>query len=389
VAWQQPKTTWGQAGQTVPGVADFNRIEENIRIVGEYDRAPGYGTATGTNAKTITLSPAPSSYYEGMCFAFRNEVQNTGPVTINVNGLGAKSIKKPNGNDLAPGNLKAGSVYTVRYNGTNFILQGSDSSGDELLVETLELYVNAVSGNDTNDGLTVGTALKTIDKAIEKASKYVAKEVRMNFAAGTYNLSASLGTIRANWIYFSARGAASPPVLNVTDGEIDLSCMYGQTVGFAYEWQINGGISGSAGLVLSDCTLTTSPGTSYVIDIEDAPVVSIRRCTLVGGALGVSIARVGAVSITDTSVSVNAGIATSHIYFENVGSAFLDEVEFLSTGSDGIYAMRGSTVYAYRCSGDLGTGKFIDAEGSIVMIADNSVTGAENEASNGGRIFEY
>ena len=128
--WQTPKTNWGQPGQTVPVADDFNRIEGNIDILGKYDRAPGYGTATGTNAKTITLDPAPTSYYDGLCFAFRNEVQNTGPVTINVNGLGAKSIKKPNGNDLVSGNLKTGSVYTVRYNGTNFILQGSDSSGN-------------------------------------------------------------------------------------------------------------------------------------------------------------------------------------------------------------------------------------------------------------------
>jgi hypothetical protein len=130
MAWENPVTTWGQAGQTVPVAGDFNRIEENIRILGEYNRAPGYGTATGTNTKNITLSPAPSSYYEGLCFAFKNSVENTGAVTINVNGMGAKSVKKPNGNDLVSGNLKAGSVYTVRYNGTNFILQGSDSTGN-------------------------------------------------------------------------------------------------------------------------------------------------------------------------------------------------------------------------------------------------------------------
>jgi len=129
MAWQTPKTNWGQPGQTVPGVNDFNRIEGNIDILGKYDRAPGYGTATGTNTKTITLDPAPTSYYDGLCFAFKNATQNTGPVTINVNGLGARPIKKPNGNDIAAGNLKAGSIYTVRYNGTNFILQGSDSSG--------------------------------------------------------------------------------------------------------------------------------------------------------------------------------------------------------------------------------------------------------------------
>lgn len=128
MAWQTPKTDW-KAGD-VPTAGDFNKIEENIRILGEYNRAPGYGVASGINAKSITLNPAPGSYYDGLCFAFKNATQNTGAVTINVNGMGAKHIKKPNGNDLVPGNLKAGSVYTVRYNGTNFILQGSDSSGN-------------------------------------------------------------------------------------------------------------------------------------------------------------------------------------------------------------------------------------------------------------------
>ena len=30
MAWENPKTNWGQPGQTVPGVDDFNRIEGNI-----------------------------------------------------------------------------------------------------------------------------------------------------------------------------------------------------------------------------------------------------------------------------------------------------------------------------------------------------------------------
>ena len=151
MAWQTPKTNWGQPGQTVPGADDFNRIEGNIETLGRYDRAPGYGTATGTNAKTITLDPAPTSYYDGLCFAFKNVTQNTGAVTINVNGLGAKPIKKPNGNDIAAGNLKANSVYTVRYNGTNFILQGE---GGE--------YGNVTPG-DVIKGVTFGTeeGLKT------------------------------------------------------------------------------------------------------------------------------------------------------------------------------------------------------------------------------------
>ena len=182
--WQTPKTTWGQPGQTVPGVADFNRIEENIRILGEYNRAPGYGTATGTNAKTITLDPAPTSYYDGLCFAFKNQTPNTGPVTINVNGLGARPIKKPNGNDLASGALRADSIYTIRYNSNtgNFILQGE--GGEYGTAQPEHVLKGYTIGTDEGlkEGtmpsigqqiITPGTTSKSISKGYHNGYGYV------------------------------------------------------------------------------------------------------------------------------------------------------------------------------------------------------------------------
>ena len=182
MAWENPITTWGQAGQTVPGVDDFNRIEGNAQHLNDtlashkatsattsqkghvqlsnstsststslgatanavktvndalvlhkadYVLQTGYATTTGSaNNYAVTLNPAPASLVEGLCVAVKIHVTNTGTSTLNVNGKGAKTIKKPNGNNLVSGNLKAGSVYTVRYNGTNFILQGSDATGD-------------------------------------------------------------------------------------------------------------------------------------------------------------------------------------------------------------------------------------------------------------------
>ncbi len=97
-----------------------------------------YGVATGSaNTYTITLNPAPTSYKEGMAIAVKINITNTGASTININGLGAKSIRKANGNNVSAGNLKAGSVYSMRYNGTNFILQGSDSAGNATPADVL------------------------------------------------------------------------------------------------------------------------------------------------------------------------------------------------------------------------------------------------------------
>lgn len=106
--------------EDISGVKQDHIIHMNDSV-SHVHYAPDTGTA---NAKVVTLDPVPSAYIDGMAVAFKNAVQNTGAVTINVNGLGAKSVLKSNGNALATGNLKANIIYTLRYNGTAFILQG-------------------------------------------------------------------------------------------------------------------------------------------------------------------------------------------------------------------------------------------------------------------------
>ncbi|OCA87279.1 tail fiber protein [Pseudobacillus wudalianchiensis] len=94
----------------------------------DYKTHTGYASATGTaNAYIATLTPALSAYAEGVSLRLKINADNTGASTVNVNGLGAKPIKKANGTDVGSGNLKAGSVYTLVYNGVNFILQGEGS----------------------------------------------------------------------------------------------------------------------------------------------------------------------------------------------------------------------------------------------------------------------
>lgn len=114
----------------------------------DYVKHAGYGVASGTNAKTITLNPPPTAYVDGMAISFKNTTQNTGAVTLNVNGLGAKPVLKPNGNTLVSGALKADSVYTVRYNGTNFILQGEGGSGT---AQPSEVLTGKTFSNDLGD----------------------------------------------------------------------------------------------------------------------------------------------------------------------------------------------------------------------------------------------
>ncbi|WP_249659410.1 hypothetical protein [Lysinibacillus fusiformis] len=89
-----------------------------------------YGTATGTNTLVVTLSPAPATLTEGFTLRFKNTTANTGATTLNVNGLGAKPLRKNGGIALSAGNLKAGGVYTACYDGVAFILQGEGGGGN-------------------------------------------------------------------------------------------------------------------------------------------------------------------------------------------------------------------------------------------------------------------
>ncbi|WGT38005.1 phage tail protein [Lysinibacillus sp. 1 U-2021] len=116
-----------------------------------------YGIASGTNAKVITITPIPTSYIDGMAIAFKNLSANTGAVTLNVNNLGAKNILDSKGTALASGKLLVNSIYTVRYNGANFILQGEGgdaSTGDEISKFKTVIKNTVTSPTFSNDSIT-------------------------------------------------------------------------------------------------------------------------------------------------------------------------------------------------------------------------------------------
>lgn len=81
-----------------------------------------YGAAnSGNDAYAITVSPAPNDYDAGDKYIFKADVANTGVCSLNVNGLGAKTIKKLGGTlDLQTSDILAGQIVVVIYDGVNF-----------------------------------------------------------------------------------------------------------------------------------------------------------------------------------------------------------------------------------------------------------------------------
>jgi hypothetical protein len=84
--------------------------------------------ASGTNTYTATYSPT-IAYTDGLKVIVRFTNANTGVSTININGLGAKSIVKDISTALSSGDIAAGATLLLVYNGTNFVaISGITSS---------------------------------------------------------------------------------------------------------------------------------------------------------------------------------------------------------------------------------------------------------------------
>lgn len=80
-----------------------------------------YAADAGANdTYAITLPTAPSAYADGLTVRFKANTANTGPATLNVNSLGAITIKRPDLSDLKTGDILANQIVEVVYRGGSF-----------------------------------------------------------------------------------------------------------------------------------------------------------------------------------------------------------------------------------------------------------------------------
>lgn len=78
------------------------------------------GAVSGSDTITATAPFTLSAYAAGQGFQFVAAGSNTGAVTINIDGLGAKSITKAGTTALAVGDITINQVVDIVYDGTQF-----------------------------------------------------------------------------------------------------------------------------------------------------------------------------------------------------------------------------------------------------------------------------
>lgn len=108
--------------------ADAVQTNLNTHLADFTLQVPYGGTTTNVGNAYSIATPAISALSAGMAITVKCNADSTAAVTLNWDAKGAKSVLKANGTAVT--NWKNGGIYTLRYDGTNFILQGEGASGN-------------------------------------------------------------------------------------------------------------------------------------------------------------------------------------------------------------------------------------------------------------------
>ena len=91
-----------------------------------HGRIQGMYASTGSaNAYVLTYTSALAAYVTGERYSFRANFSNTGSATLNISGLGAKTIKKHSAGaktTLSANDILSGQPVTVEYDGTDLLM---------------------------------------------------------------------------------------------------------------------------------------------------------------------------------------------------------------------------------------------------------------------------
>ena len=108
------------------------------------------GTLTSggaADAQTLTSNRTISAYAAGISFIFKAGFTNTGACTLNLNGIGAKAVKKKGGTALVAGDITVNEMIHVIYDGTDWDMVGVESA----VLTDAEIKTQYENNSNTNE----------------------------------------------------------------------------------------------------------------------------------------------------------------------------------------------------------------------------------------------
>jgi hypothetical protein len=188
-------------------------------------------TAGGTANAVVVTTGGDFYYIHGAYLKFKAIADNTGNMTMNIDGKGVRTLKKLDGSQIPAGGIKNGKVYEVYYDagGDCFFLlaraEGDAVADDVLAGKTFS------NGNDIG---IIGTMPNQGQKIITPGTANVVIPVGYHDGTGYAQGDADLviGNIRAGVSIFGVNGKSS--VVDVADTTMDVNANQLLTGYYAY-----------------------------------------------------------------------------------------------------------------------------------------------------------
>ena len=158
----------------------------------ELQQQPGnFATTGGTSTSyTAVLTPIPLSkaFLLGVPIRLKFHVTNGASPTLNVNNTGASSITNPDGSNLVAGQLVAGHIFEVVYNGASFDLLTDpwalESSANTWTAgQTFQAAISGTSGTFSSS-LTASALTATTGDIVSQHGNVVSNSGRLRAALG-------------------------------------------------------------------------------------------------------------------------------------------------------------------------------------------------------------
>lgn len=155
--------------------------------------------AGGSDTYVITLVPALAAYTTGMVVHFKANTINTGAASLNVNGLGAKTIKKSLDQDLNNGDIKANQLVSLIYDGTNF----------QMLSPTATTPLNIYANGQTSKNAADASTTQNIAHGLGVIPKFITLKAGINTSVAgtpTYVVAESVynGTTQSSLSFYTS-----------------------------------------------------------------------------------------------------------------------------------------------------------------------------------------
>jgi hypothetical protein len=304
--------------------------------VGQIQSGAGqYVAVTGTDTILGTLTPTLTAYVTGAVYVFRAAGANTGATTLNIDGLGAKSVTKNGTTALIAGDIASANMIEVSYDGTQFQLLGSVPSGSANQVG----YFNGSARFSTSSSLTFnGTTVTT--PTLDATTSVITRGPIGVGVTPTYGTSGQVLT--------SAGSGAAPTWATATSGAMVFISTKTASASASLEWT---GLSGYD---------------KYLLVFEN--VVGATQPTLsiqVGTGAGPTY--------------ITSGYAHSAIYWEYASPSTIGGAA--SSSDSSIYFYNGGSTSLTGASGQLLLTNFTNLVGTRMSVLGNLVTQQDSSSA--------